>query len=183
MLINVQDVNSFLGIKVNTEDHLILPLLQSAQKEAENYCNQKFEGAEFTEYYNGEGNDCLIVDIAPIVSITSIHDDLDREYNSDDLIDSDDYTFDADAGIIWLDGLIFAKGIKNIKVVYKAGYGSGYADLPYDLKQALIYLTSAMYLEGQAGVNVFENQEIVYRPSYLKKEAYKLLDKYRRAKI
>jgi hypothetical protein len=75
-------------------------------------------------------------------------------------------------------------GVNNLKITYLAGYNglgqSSYTNLPYDLRQAIIYLTSAMYLEGKAGVAVMEGQEIVYRPEYLKKEAYKTFDIYRR---
>lgn len=180
-MINVQEIKDFLGITVTTDDHVIMPLCQAAQNEAETYCDRKLEGASRVEYYDGMGISSLQLKSYPIKAITSIYDDLDREFNADDLISSDDYTFTTETGITELIGLVFADGVRNVKVTYEAGFGgTGYDPLPYDLRQALINLTVAMYLEAKSGVNVFAEQEIVYRPSYLKKEAYKTLDKYRR---
>jgi uncharacterized phiE125 gp8 family phage protein len=180
MLINVQDIKDFLGITVTTDDDKLLPLCQAAQDDAGGYVDYQLEGSTFIEILDGDGIDIIQLRNIPIKSITSIYDDIDRTYGSDTLIDSDDYEFNSKAGIVTLIGLIFAKWVNNIKATYLAGYGSGYTALPYDLKQALIYLASSMYLEGKAGVNVMEAQDIVYRPSYLKKEAHKILDGYRR---
>lgn len=180
-MINVQDVKDFLGIDQTTDDDKIMPLCQAAQNEAEVYCDRKLEGASRVEYYDGGGISSLQLKSYPIKAITSIYDDLDRGFNAEDLIAAADYTFTPETGITELIGLVFADGTRNVKVTYEAGYGgTGYDPLPYDLRQALIQLATAMYLEGKAGVNVFENQEIVYRPSYLKKEAYKVFDRYRR---
>ncbi len=180
-LIANSDVKDFLGITATDHDVRLTALAAVAQADAEKYCDRKLEGQALTEYYDGNGTSLLQLRNYPIKSITSIHDDLDREYNADDLISSDDYALDTDFGIVELVGLTFGKGSKNIKIVYNAGYsGVGYAALPADLKQAIVYLAAAMFLEGLAGVNVIEAQEIVYRPGYLKKEAYKILDRYRR---
>ncbi len=180
-MINVQDVKDFLGITVTTDDDKIMPLCQAAQEEAESYCDRKFDGASRVEYHDGEGISFLQLKNYPIKAITSIYDDLDREFNAEDLIAATDYTFVPEIGVVELIGLVFGNGVRNIKITYEAGYGgTGYDPVPYDLKQALIQLTAAMYLEGKAGVNVFAEQEIVYRPSYLKKEAYKTFDKFRR---
>lgn len=183
MLINVQDIKDFLDITVTTHDDKLMPLCQSAQDDADGYVDYQLEGSTFIEFLDGNGIDIIQLRNIPIKSITSIYDDLDLDYTSDTLIDSDDYTFNVKTGVVGLIGLVFSKGMNCVKATYLAGYGTGYTNLPYNLKQALIYLASAMYLEGQAGVNVIEGQEMVYRPSYLKKEAYKILDSYRRLNL
>lgn len=180
MLINIEDVKSFLGITVTTDDDKMMPLCQSAQDYADGYCDRTLEGSTFIEYHDGDGTDIIQLRIMPVVSISSIYDDYDRVYGSDSLIASTDYAFNPATGIITRVVGVFMNGVNNVKITYVAGYGSGYTNLPYNLKQALIYLATAMYLEGKAGVQVFENQEIVYRPSYLKKEAHKILDGYRK---
>ena len=187
MLISVQDIKDFLGIVSNTDDNIILPLAQSAQNIADVAVDFELEGSTITEYQDGDGTDIIQLRITPVKSITSLHADWDRVYGSDSLIASGDYGFNANTGIIRAISCNFVAGTNSIKIVYVAGYNglgqTAYTDLPYDLRQALIYLASAMYIEAKAGVNVFENQEIVYRPSYLKGEAQKILDGYRRITV
>jgi uncharacterized phiE125 gp8 family phage protein len=187
MLITVEDVKNFLGITVTTDDQVLLPLCQAAQDEASGYVDYELEGSTVIDYLNGDGVDIIFLRSLPVKSITSIYDDIEWDYGADTLIDSGDYIFSPETGVVTLFGLCFASGTRNVKVTYKAGYnGVGeddYTNLPYNLKQALIYIASAMYLEGKAGVQVMEAQEIVYRPSYLKKEANKILDKYKRQSL
>lgn len=179
-IITKEDVKNFLGIAAaeTSDDGIISSTIDRALAETELYCGRIFAEAVYTEYHDGDGSDSVLVDNFPIVSIASLHDDPDREYNADDLIDTDDYVFYANKGKIKLDGSVFSSGIKNIKIVYTAGYGGSIA-YPNDLKQAMIDLTASIYLAGKAGINVVESQEIVYRPSYLKKEAYAILKRYR----
>ena len=187
MLISVQDVKEFLGIIPTTDDHAIMPLCQVAQNQADKYCDRTLEGSTFVEFHDGNGMDIIDLRSYPIKSVTSIYDDWDRVYGADTLIASSDYTVNNDWGYITLIGFTTIKAVNNIKVTYLGGYnGIGEDDftaLPYDLKQALVYLASAMYIESKAGVNVFEGQGIVYRPTYLKTEAEKILEKYRRVMV
>jgi hypothetical protein len=187
MLLTVEDVKSFLGMTVNDDDDKIMPACQSAQDEAENFVDYKLEGSTFTEFQDNDGVDIIQLRNIPVKSITSIHDDWDRAYGSDTLVDSTEYAFNDKTGIVTGVGISFSKGVNNIKAVYLAGYNgigaTAYTNLPYDLKQALIYLACSIYLEGKAGINVLESQEIVYRPKYLKETAEKILQKYRRISV
>lgn len=184
MLITVQDVKDFLGITITDDDDKIWNACLAAQEEAETFCDRKFDGQSFTEYYDGDGTSVLQLRNYPINAVTSIYDDIDRVYGADTLIDSDDYAINTDTGIIELVGLAFCKGAKNIKATYTAGYGgSGYAVVPFDLAQSLVFKASAIYLAGKAGVNVMEGQEMVYRPNYLTKQAQEIWNRYRRLTI
>ena len=180
MLIDVSDVKRFLGITVTTDDDLLMPLCQSAQDMADGMVGFPLEGSTFTDIMDCDGLDIIQLRVVPVQSVTSLYVDWDRTYGADTLIASTDYALNGDTGVITAIGCNFVKGANAIKVTYVAGYGAGYTALPYDLRQALIYLASAQYIEGKAGVNVFESQEIVYRPSYLKTEAKKILDGYRK---
>jgi hypothetical protein len=187
MLIDITMVKEFLGIIPPTDDNVLLPLVKSAQVLAESYCDRVLEGSTFIEFHDGDGVDIIQLRIFPVVSIASIYDDFDRVYPVDSLISPTNYTFFPATGLVTLIGLVFHKYTNNIKVTYDAGYNgigqTAYTNMPLDLKQALIFLTVAQYLEAKAGVNVFANQDIVYRPSYLRKEAYKILDGYRRLSL
>jgi uncharacterized phiE125 gp8 family phage protein len=184
MLIDVQAIKDFLGIKVTTDDDKIMPLCQAVQDQADKYVDYTLEGSTFIEFLDGDGIDIIQLRNIPVKSITSIYDDIDLDYGSDTLLDADDYTFNGKTGVVRSLSICFASAVNNVKATYLAGYNgigqTAYTNLPYDLRQALVYLACAMYLEGKAGVQVMEAQEMVYRPSYLKKEAYKILDTYRR---
>ena len=136
--------------------------------------DQYFKAANYTEYYNGDGTQFLVLRKIPINSITSIHDDIDRAYGADTLIDSDDYSFDADSGIVEFDLDYMTKGVKNVKVIYNAGY----ATIPSDVKMACEKLVFAEYIERVGGVNIAESDMLIYRPDKLRKEAWKQLEVY-----
>jgi len=157
-LIANTDVKTFLSIpSANTDDDsLLTALIVNAQGMADMDTNRTLEvtSADATDYYDGDGSSVLLVKRYPIVSITTIHDDIDRDYGADCLISSDDYFYHSAQGRIMLDGSAFNKSEKNIKVVYKGGYSS--STIPGDLKLALILLTAYLYLLGKGSVNAIE---------------------------
>jgi hypothetical protein len=78
-------------------------------------------GLTKTAYFDGhQERDKLFLNTNPVTSVTSLHDDPERAYGSDTLLDSDDYVV-YDWGI-QLDGFKFFKGYKNIQVIYVGGY-------------------------------------------------------------
>lgn len=98
-------------------------------------CGRELKYGSYTEYYDGMGQPLLFVRHWPIVSVTYLYDDTDRQYNSDDLLynvpgDSaqDEYEIMnvnrpyGNNGIIRRIGGIFCNGQNNIKIVYKGGY-------------------------------------------------------------
>jgi len=104
----------------DTQIGVMIPLVQSA---IEQHCSRKFEdgATSRTEYFDGDGIiDTIWPTYYPIVSVTSLHDDTDRGYGSGYLVDTDDYLFYDSR--VELDGIVFNKGKKNIKLVYVAGY-------------------------------------------------------------
>ncbi len=95
-----------------------------------------------TEYFNGEGTSKIRPELIPITSVTSLYDDTLRLFTSSgDEIDSTDYVISKDEWHIELDGLTFADGLKNVRLIYRAGYAE--ADIPDDLKTAAHMLLSA----------------------------------------
>jgi len=69
------------------------------------------------------------MDNYPITSVTSIHDDTDRNFTAITLKTAAEYMIWKDEGIIQLysdaiNGSKFSTGIANIKIIYTAGYGS-----------------------------------------------------------
>lgn len=182
MIVSLSDFKKFLKITDTNEDVALYMALVRSQAEAEKYCDRSFESSSYTEYYCTEnGGTILQVDQFPIISVTSIHDDTDREWTSDDLISSDDYQLDSDAGRIILDGDFFTPSphIKNVKIVYLAGYTE--ANMPQSIKLAIMKLAASDYQEAATHMNaVTQTQEGASKPDELRDEAYELLDLFKR---
>lgn len=92
------------------------------------------EAATYTHYLNGpdaRSGRTLTLPVRPVTSVTSIHDDRDRDwtYGASDLVDSGDYTLDEVEGRVYLHDDSthggWSAGERVIKVVYVAGYDTG----------------------------------------------------------
>jgi hypothetical protein len=178
MIVTLTDVKNYMGITRITDDVVLFRILERADRQMKSECRREFESASRTEYYDGFATCELNVREAPITAITSIYDDCDIAFGSDTLIPATDYYYDANKGIIYLKYSVFTKGIKNIKVVYTAGYSA--MTMPYDVKKAVINLACADYIESQGALNAIQAVDYVYKPDLLRKEAYKIINLYKR---
>jgi len=137
-LITKDDLKSELEIASNDTDNdtLLEILAEAIQDLFDDLTSRTWEETTHTEYHNSdEYGDMIFLRNYPVTSITSIHDDPERDFGATDLVDSDDYTYDADKGIVYYDGW-FYKGKQSLKVVYKAGYTAN--ALPKHIKQTLV---------------------------------------------
>jgi hypothetical protein len=167
-----------------TEDTLWEDLVDAATKIIESICNRQFKylsgGAqtEITEYFNGDGKGKLFLKFYPVASITSIHDDPDRVYGADTLVDSDEYATWLDEGIIEFDGAgTIGSGVKNIKVVYKGGY----TDTPFDLELVCWELVAILYkMRDRIGVasKSFSDGSASYFENLLTPQSREVLKRY-----
>lgn len=134
-LCTLAQVKEYNDITATTNDTLLTNLITRVSKEIETYCDRIFESASYTEYHNGGGNDKFFTNQYPIITGSGIEvwDDIDWEWGSGDLIDSDDYMV-TDNLYIQLKSLIFVAGINNVKISYTAGYST----IPTDLTQVCI---------------------------------------------
>ena len=71
----------------------------------------------------------------PITSVSSIHNDSERDYGATSLLSSDDYAVDLANGIVFYDYTL-DYGPQAIKIVYTAGYTA--ATIPSFIKQVLV---------------------------------------------
>lgn len=158
-LCELADVKTYLGITDTSEDTLLGALIDSASQAIERYCRRKFKQETLTEYHDGMEVGKLALRRAPINSITTIHDDTDREYGSGTLVDSDNYTYYAQSGIVVFDGdIVMQDGNKNVKVVYSGGFGATTAALPEDLQLACQILTAALWTRAKQGAAGIESE-------------------------
>lgn len=134
-------VKAFNNVTSSEHDIELLRLIPAVDGFIELYCNRPLEQATLTEYQSARaGQTCLRLHRYPVASITSIHDDPLRSYGAGTLLAANSYVLtDADAGLVELDGVTFQQGLKNVKVVYVAGYAAGSKELAL-LEQAAIEL-------------------------------------------
>lgn len=177
MITNPKEVRDLFQIEIDSTDNILHDLIMAAQASAEKYCDTIFESTSITEYHDGDGSQVILTKKCPIISVDSIHDDVDRVFGSDALMDAADYVVSDDGtGKIELLTDVTTPGIKNIKVVYAAGF----ALVPNDIKIAAANYAMASYIEGNGGVNAIQGQDFTYKPEKLRKAAEAVLDRYKK---
>jgi len=114
----------YMNISDTNIDTLLGNFIDIASKMIQTYTCRILRLKTHTEYYDGKLRSKLFLNNYPIRSITTIHDDTDREFGDTSLIDSTYYSYDADTGIVYLHTgkFYFYDGIKNVKIVYPAGF-------------------------------------------------------------
>lgn len=165
-----------------TYNEFIDDLIDGVSAGIEEYTARKFVSRSYTEYYDGDGTRVLLLRQFPIVSITSIHDDPDRNYNSDTLIDADDYVSDDDIGKVTLVDIdAFTKGIHAIKVIYTAGYAS----VPKNIQLAAhvwiadIFNRAVMGADGEESESIGQHS-VTFNADEMPKRARSLLRPFKK---
>lgn len=97
-------------------------IIDSISDQIERITNRKFNDATYTEKYDGNGQDFLMLNQYPVISLTSVNyvnplDDATTELSVDDI------TINNETGELYYP-FRFAKGRYNVSVVYTAGYTS-----------------------------------------------------------
>ncbi len=120
--------------KTNTTDDLYLEeIVIRATSDIEEYTDRSLRGRTYgsgglgAEYHNGDGSDSIYVQQYPIISVSSLYDDTERDFAAATLKASTDYIVWKDEGMIQLRtdavlGTYFVTGRGNIKLIYTAGY-------------------------------------------------------------
>lgn len=134
-LCTLSEAKEYADITTTTNDTLLTNLISRVSTEIETYCDRIFSSASYIDYHDGSGNDKLYTDHYPIITGEGVEvwDDTEWDWETTDLIDSNDYMIIDDRGI-FLQSSIFVDGTKNVKVSYTAGYDT----IPTDLTQVCI---------------------------------------------
>jgi len=175
--VSLDEVKDFLNISDTNSDSILGSLIAGVSAQICLDCNRSFEYGTYTDYIDGDHDKkFLFLKEYPVASITSIHDDIDRDYGSDALIDSEDYAFDPESGTVKLEAAV-ARGIRNVKVIYVAGYDP----MPDDLKYACLAKVAARFLASRTQVSTREGMDLVKkRIEELEKDYSRIIEKYRR---
>jgi len=122
----------------NFPDVAIQQAATDAKEFLEDVCHVNFEPTVHTDYINGDGSDWMFLSWPKVTSVTSIT--VDGAALTSEEIDTDDFdlglAIDADLGILTRRCGYFAKGWRNIVVVYEAGW----AAVPAIIKRAALWV-------------------------------------------
>ncbi len=178
-LTTIAKVKAYLDVSASTWDTVLASLQLGAEKLINQRCGD-IESATYTEYYDGFGRGRLVLAHRAITSITTIHDDLGRDYAAASLIDSDNYTFYPDEGIVALDAGSFQDGVRNVRVVYVAGYST----VPDDVQLAVWKLVAYYWNHMRQGADGIVSDRLgdysaVYEKVGMPEDVLALLAPYR----
>lgn len=153
-------------------------LVNMVEKHIKNKTHRNtFESETVTEYHDGEGKPYFFTEEFPVTAVTSLHDDTDRNYTAGYLIDTDDYVWYSD-GRVELETGSFNNGLKNIKIVYTAGYDAIPGDLEY---LATKWVSSLLKGKDRIGVSSLSGPDgsITTFDNFLDADMRAILDNYR----
>jgi len=88
---------------------------------AAKYLNREVSAATHTEYFDVDGNNVFVLKGATVSAISAVYVSAARDWDNETAEDSDNYTYDPTAGIIYLDGISLPQGFRTVKVVYVGG--------------------------------------------------------------
>ena len=137
-LLDAATVREYLPSLTGTgEDSTINSLIARFDNLASAWCgypaaavggSSSFEVKTYTLYLDGTGSKFLNLPVVPVTGVTSIHVDVDRGYNSDDLVAASDYDVFGDTGsvILKIDSVqgAFDHAPRSVKAVFTAGFST-----------------------------------------------------------
>jgi len=136
--------NQFKTNRLNDQLQLIL---EAVTVSFERYMKRKLDVQEITEYYDGPSDSELLLKNYPISEIDSIYYDINWDWDAVSLVDSDNYTFEPDSGIVLYNSGSWRSGRRSIKITYTYGW----TDIPEDIRLEGIKLTAIEYLRSFIG--------------------------------
>lgn len=183
-LTSVSNVKSYLSINESTDDTILTTLVSQAEKIILDYLGKNIESATYTEYHDGDGTDEVHLKQYPIISVTSLYDDVERVFNSTTLIAATNYIIYEDEGIIRLfnDESSFAVGKRNIKVAYTAGYASVPGDITLAANKLIAHLFHRRGADGHTQ-ETLGSYSTSYDKSSIPIDVLGILDMYKRIPV
>lgn len=161
-IITVAEAKTYLpGLNASssTEDTFIGVLVDAASVWIARFCGYPgkaptVEDTSYTRYFTPDDAEDLILDVLPVVSITTIHDDPARGYDAAHLVDSGNYTLlDGDAGLVCTTSTSTHSWSVGEKRAVKVVFTAGYTTIPDDMKLACRMIVRAAYdLRKRSGV-------------------------------
>ena len=134
-LTSLPRLKAILGKANTTNDDLLEQVIMEATNRADSFTRRKLRvrtygsGGLPAEVRDGNGETWIDTHQWPVVSITSIHDDTNRDFAAATLKASSEYFIDYKGSLIHLEpdapkGTHFTVGRQNVQLIYTGGYGT-----------------------------------------------------------
>jgi hypothetical protein len=150
-LITLASLKDYLSITGTGKDDILNQLLIRVDGLIKKYCNSELEKRTRTdEKYDGDGSDSLLVKNTPIISVTSLYDDVDRVYGASTQIAAADFYTHDDEGEVILYDTTFSRAKQNIKITYDSGYKAGSREL-LSIEQAAVEWAGILFKASTHG--------------------------------
>ena len=167
MLITAEEARLQIpGLTGTGEDSKLETLITALGRAFARHCgypgtNPSMESTSYTRFLDGPGGRDLVLDVWPVVSVTSLYDDPTLDFtDSQYLVSSGDYAvIDANQGLVRLKSTATHGAWNTAKGCIKATYTAGYATVPDDLKHAARLAVRAWWdlLASQGKKSVSQN--------------------------
>jgi len=148
-LCTLNDVLQYPGMQSVKDDDKdwIERLVRGFSKRAETFTNRQFyKEARTTLYSPGIASDVLqLAAFGGSGTVTTVHEDRERVFGADTLLESTGYYFDVPTGQLTRDYGTWMVGRSVVQVVYTAGLGTEIDDVPEDLRMAAIMQCAFWY--------------------------------------
>ena len=184
VLTSLANVKQYLSITGSALDDFLTAFIARATAAIQDYCQYTFFQETYTELHDGRNEDIIILHERPIISVTSVHDDVDRNFSAEHLIDPSDYYPDLKSGIIErTDGGVFYPNRRNVQVIYEAGY----AVIPNGLETACVYLVAHWFRGrttiGKKSKTIKDAGNVSYKDRDFPEDVIQLLTPFRKRRI
>lgn len=135
-VITRKEAEKYLGISIENGDPVDILIGITSARLAE-FCGRDDWGpaTERTEYFDGNTG-MLLAKVWPLVSVVSINDDPEHDWDADTVIDATSYHAGS-MGVIYYEYGKFLAGNESIKLVYTGGYANE-AAIPSKVKKAAL---------------------------------------------
>lgn len=180
-LVTDQEILEFLSVDSPIGPQLTI-LSKSISAAVIKHCGRRIAQETFTEYYDGNGKESLLLKEYPIVSVTSVtHYDINGNATS---VVASDFNLYKEKGSLKLKAAavhssIWLRGDHNYKVIYAAGYNP----IPEDIKLACLTWIATLWQKSEHKLHAvasksFGDENTTYRVEKIPEEVAAMLEPY-----
>lgn len=177
-LTTVLKVKSFLGIENTTDDAKLADLVTRCSAAIATFLSRAIATTTFTEKYDGNGSDVLMLRNYPLASVSSLTVDGAAVTASADGLTN--YGFGLGDTYIFFVGGVFPRGRRNVAITYSAGFSS----VPTDIEQACIEMVADRYKLpsriGEKSKALPQGGSVSYDTEHMSAKVRGLLNPYKR---
>jgi hypothetical protein len=176
-LTDLATVKGWLSMTGTSDDGLLASLITACSAAIQSYLNRNFAQQAYTELRNGTGTSRMVVANYPLVSVQSVLVNGQAVQQSSDGFTQYGWTFD-DRGLTMI-GDVWARGTRNVQIIYTAGYAS----VPLDIAQTCAEWVAFCYRErdriGHASKSV-QGETTAYITAAMPQRVQLMLSQYKK---